>query len=257
MAFTLFLSIELFPLAKYWSRFLIPAQTPIETKFSLPPNLRNSLHRSPGFFAPEMITEKEYSGYLCDTWSVGCVFLELLLGRETFTEMWMPTYGFEILSDTSAFLEALHGCVESIGSSSVLSHVSREATSLLQDLLCVDSRERNTLAAGEKHPWLNFRSSPPPQDPGHAEKKLLARPRSAESPKSLRFRRNKNLSINTEMKNASGAASPKTMKLRIGQLRLPPIDPETPKIRSARKIVDRGDALLRSVYKKDVSSPRK
>merc|ERR1711991_92290 len=64
----------------------------------------------------------------------------------------------------------------------------------------------------------------------------------------LRGRRQ--LSIEVDTKPGSdkkwGNASPATVKSRANQLtRLPPIDaPDTPKIRSAKKIINRGDQLF-------------
>ena len=44
---------------------------------------------SPGFFAPEMITEDSYNGFSSDVWSIGCVMMEMILGHDFFTNVWM------------------------------------------------------------------------------------------------------------------------------------------------------------------------
>ena len=46
---------------------------------------------SPGFFAPEMISSLGYNNKV-DIWSLGAVFLEILITPETFSKLWMPNY---------------------------------------------------------------------------------------------------------------------------------------------------------------------
>jgi len=57
---------------------------------------------SPGFFAPEMATAPSYDPFKVDQWSVGCVGIELLLGRRWFTAHWLP---FAKLVDEPAVFE--------------------------------------------------------------------------------------------------------------------------------------------------------
>ena len=44
-------------------------------------------------------------GFLADMWSVGCVFLELVLGHHNFEEVWMPVYNTKNFKDPDVFLE--------------------------------------------------------------------------------------------------------------------------------------------------------
>ena len=46
---------------------------------------------SPGFFAPEMLSSLGYDAKI-DIWSLGAVFLEILLTPDTFSKIWMPNY---------------------------------------------------------------------------------------------------------------------------------------------------------------------
>tara|TARA_X000001036_G_scaffold381646_1_gene373819 strand:+ start:1027 stop:1755 length:729 start_codon:yes stop_codon:yes gene_type:complete len=46
---------------------------------------------SPGFFAPEMTGKSGYNQKI-DIWSLGAVFLELLITPDKFSEKWMPAY---------------------------------------------------------------------------------------------------------------------------------------------------------------------
>ena len=64
----------------------------------------------------------------------------------------------------------------------------------------------------------------------------------------LRSRRHLSLEVDTKpgSSKVSGDASPATVKSRANQLlHLPPIDaPDTPKIKGAKKIINRGDKLM-------------
>ena len=62
---------------------------------------------SPGFFAPEMITQSRYYGDQADIWSIGCVILELVLGHEMFCDHWMSAYDYEVLQDKLSFINAI------------------------------------------------------------------------------------------------------------------------------------------------------
>ena len=50
---------------------------------------------TPGFMAPEMIVEETYDGFLADMFSVGCIFLELVVGHTNFEEFWMTAYDMD------------------------------------------------------------------------------------------------------------------------------------------------------------------
>ncbi|EGB03138.1 hypothetical protein AURANDRAFT_7136, partial [Aureococcus anophagefferens] len=41
---------------------------------------------SPGFFAPELMTRKEYDGAIADMWSLGAVMVEMVLGHNDFDD---------------------------------------------------------------------------------------------------------------------------------------------------------------------------
>ena len=58
---------------------------------------------SPGFFAPEIVTAKKHDGKKADIWSVGCILLELTLGHECFSSMWMTAYDYNLLSKPGMF----------------------------------------------------------------------------------------------------------------------------------------------------------
>ena len=45
---------------------------------------------SPGFFAPELMTRKDYDGAIADMWSLGAVMVEMVLGHNDFDDLWCP-----------------------------------------------------------------------------------------------------------------------------------------------------------------------
>merc|ERR1711871_1731118 len=69
---------------------------------------------SPGFFAPEMITQSSYYGDQADIWSIGCVILELVLGHEMFCDNWMAAYDYEVLQDKLSFINAVRDALRKL-----------------------------------------------------------------------------------------------------------------------------------------------
>lgn len=105
-----------------------------------------------------MITAKAYNGFACDAWSIGCIFLELLIGREDFTRLWMGSYAIEVLTDIPAFRDEIQR-----RSSHVLSLIAQEdrferirdeCSAILRGLLCVDPATRWSMNQLHDHPWL-------------------------------------------------------------------------------------------------------
>ena len=47
---------------------------------------------SPGFYAPELLSDEPYDGEKVDVWSLGAVLLEMLLGHSQFDQMWLGVY---------------------------------------------------------------------------------------------------------------------------------------------------------------------
>jgi len=64
---------------------------------------------SPGFFAPELMTRRQYDGALADAWSLGAVLIELCLGHNGFNAVWCPPY--ERLHDVNGFAAGIFAAV--------------------------------------------------------------------------------------------------------------------------------------------------
>ncbi len=71
---------------------------------------------SPGFFAPEMITRGSYFGNKVDKWSCGCILLELVLGHERFCELWMGSYDYEVMQEKATFSSEIKASLERLKS---------------------------------------------------------------------------------------------------------------------------------------------
>lgn len=69
---------------------------------------------SPGFFAPEMITQGCYQGDKVDMWSIGCILLELALGHRRFCLYWMRAYSYDVIHDCAHFDRRISDSVNTI-----------------------------------------------------------------------------------------------------------------------------------------------
>lgn len=69
-----------------------------------------------GFFAPEMISYGSYYGDKADVWSIGCILLELVFGHEKFCDVWMTAYDYEILQDKDKFTESIEATADELPS---------------------------------------------------------------------------------------------------------------------------------------------
>ena len=108
---------------------------------------------SPGFFAPEILLKESYSGDKADIWSIGCILLEMILGRENFCDVWMSVFDKKSLSShnkenfCSQIKEALN----------VLRNVSDFSDDLkdfLFKILNLIPSERPSAGELLNHPWL-------------------------------------------------------------------------------------------------------
>ena len=112
---------------------------------------------SPGFFAPEMLTQGVYRGDLVDVWSVGCLLLEMVLGHERFCDVWMIAYDYETLQDKVKFSSSIKDTVASL---SQALEFSDDLNSFIITLLTLDPTERVDTTTVWDHPWLKGMDSP-------------------------------------------------------------------------------------------------
>lgn len=93
---------------------------------------------SPFYAAPEMVTATPYQGPPVDLWSCGVILYAMLTGSLPFQGDEMPRLFQKI----------------SRGQYSIPPYVTRDASDLIQRLLCRDANERITAKDCLLHPWL-------------------------------------------------------------------------------------------------------
>ena len=107
---------------------------------------------SPGFFAPEMITDSDlYCGIRADIWSIGCVMLELTLGHEQCCQNWMNVYDNEVLQNVQHFREILSVTIKDINS---FNYRNEDAGNFLKNMLIINPEERISSKDLTSSTWL-------------------------------------------------------------------------------------------------------
>jgi serine/threonine protein kinase len=107
---------------------------------------------SPGFFAPEMIIKGVYYGDKADIWSVGCILLELVLGHEKFCEVWMNAYDYEVLQDKDGFTREIEETVQQLPQHL---HFTNDLNDFILRFVRMRSSERTTAKKICAHKWLD------------------------------------------------------------------------------------------------------
>ena len=102
-----------------------------------------------------MITAKCYNGFACDVWSVGCILLELVLGREAFTSMWMCSYALDVLTNQASFQNEIQSRSMDIHAK-IHENDAMGCSDLLHGLLAIDPQKRWSMAHLRSHEWLQI-----------------------------------------------------------------------------------------------------
>ena len=179
---------------------------------------------SPGFFAPEMITQGVYDGEKVDVWSVGCVLLELLLGHERFCDVWMASYELEVMRDKNRFHEDVTASVNYLPQ--VLDY-SSELVDFVVAILTVDSKERPTSAKACQYDWVK----------SHLSSQFEEKSHDPESHTKIQFPLHR------------GGTATQRLRMELRERELQHEDHKrhsmTPSVVTARKIMEKGDRLAR------------
>lgn len=173
---------------------------------------------SPGFFAPEMITLGAYDGVKADVWSVGCVLLELLLGHERFCDVWMTAYEIETMKDKALFKEEVSRNCEKLPSEL---EFSDELCDFIVNVLRFDGNERYSSAQACQHPWLSSQFAC-----RHSEKA-------------------DEFSVRRERKNSDRVKMNSVRERELQHNGKSKVEPPTPSVITARKIIKEGNRLAR------------
>ncbi|KAH8069881.1 protein kinase [Aureococcus anophagefferens] len=108
---------------------------------------------SPGFFPPEMVAAADYDPFKVDAWSIGCVALELLLGRQWFSDRWLPAS--KLTGDPAEFAVALSSALADLAAALRASPLPAEAKSFLESALTEDPDDRLAVEELAGHPWVS------------------------------------------------------------------------------------------------------
>lgn len=234
---------------------------------------------SPGFFAPEMIIgDDEYNGFAADVWSVGCIMLELIRGHDEFCRLWMASYDYDILQEECEFEESLRQAVSKIALRPELAWEGKDIALFLSSLLKIDPESRFTASQMINHAWLKrvscdvdevAKSKPfeytKASDPntngpmtktnGHGSPPISRGKRSIFR-NSFSSRARKHFAgTNQQGDKVVLGESPNGKEISYAQLeiKLPPIEPETPSFRMARRSIIEGDKIVQNFETKDTT----
>ena len=200
---------------------------------------------SPGFFAPEMITKGSYLGDKVDIWSVGCILLELVLGHERFCDLWMGSYDYEVMQNVRRFGDEIETTVKLLPEEL---QFSPSLNQFIMRMLSLDPVARPSAGELCRLEWMKdkighlpiefdmkLRSEPPVNSANHAKS-------SSRSPS------NPNNMLKAAMSNRERQMMQEYVVKQghhKGEVNLPPIEPTTPSITKARKIMKQGEQLVK------------
>ena len=111
----------------------------------------NEFCGSPGFFAPEMITQGTYEGDKADMWSVGCIMLELIMGHELFCEIWMYSYDYDTLQSPEKFADEIAVALKALPEALLFEEPCKDFVLQFLKLRGSDRPSCRTMCS---HPWL-------------------------------------------------------------------------------------------------------
>jgi len=238
---------------------------------------------SPGFFAPEMIINGSYHGDKVDIWSCGCIILELVLGHERFCEHWMGPYDYEVMQDKVTFTDEIKNTLEKL--KEVLDF-SDELNSFILQFLHLRAKDRSSMRTILNHPWMRLTeeekveigisSTAPSQSPVTGRKASMSididsfdaspisavqRVASTDSPipgsphdSGLANTHAVDQELIRAMYHNQSARERKVYEdfnqdraTDLEKVHLPPIEPQTPNVGQARKILLRGADLANKI----------
>lgn len=202
---------------------------------------------SPGFFAPEMIMLGSYFGNKADIWSLGCILLELVLGHEKFCTLWMGAYDYTVMQNREQFTSEIKSSVKQLPHELRFSAPLNEA---LTKFLTLDPIERPTSFQMCGLEWFrdrfveelerNEEEPPPPSE-------AIDVPKVSSSGHNLRIVPNisnrerrfleshmNSMEINTDVE---GSGTDTGVAPDAPEMHLPPIEPATPSVGKARKML--------------------
>ncbi len=98
-----------------------------------------------------MIVHGAYYGDKADVWSIGCILLELVMGHEKFCDVWMTAYDYEILQDKEQFTQSIDDTADELPH---LLNFSEALNDFVLKFLELRSTKRPNVRQLCAHPWL-------------------------------------------------------------------------------------------------------
>jgi serine/threonine protein kinase len=211
---------------------------------------------SPGFFAPEMIINGQYLGDKVDIWSIGCILLELILGHERFCDLWMGSYDYEVMQDSRRFSDEIETSVCQLSSEL---HYTKSLNQFIMKMLSLDPLARPTAGELCQLDWMKEKIGSLPfeldqqlrTEPAMNSSFLQNRP--AKSPArstnmlkaAMSNRERQMIQDHYHVKQGGSGGAGAGGGSHKGEVSLPPIEPTTPSVVKARKIMKQGDQLVK------------
>lgn len=193
---------------------------------------------SPGFFSPEMIIKGSYFGDKADVWSIGCILLELILGHERFCDVWMSAYDYEILQDKEKFTREIEQTLIRLPDALTF---SSELNDFVSRFLRLRSSERPSTKKICVHPWLGGAFT---NDVSFASK-LALREDCGQAPRSPGVVRDHKMGLHLQSEVLNIEVDGRTRHMIEAEnekghshFHLPPIEPQTPSVVRARKLLN-------------------
>jgi serine/threonine protein kinase len=107
---------------------------------------------TPGFFAPELLFGRgHYDGYKADSWSLGCIILEMMLGYTTFSEIWMDAYNEAYNEDRRVFQRKIMEAYMEVQKRIPDDYMG----DFVKQLIYFDEHDRTKVSELENHPWFD------------------------------------------------------------------------------------------------------
>ncbi|TFJ84251.1 hypothetical protein NSK_004242 [Nannochloropsis salina CCMP1776] len=139
--------------------------------------LRQTLCGTPDYVSPEMLRH-DGKGYAesVDTWSVGVLCYEFLVGRTPFRRSSPVTFQEEDDVEGEALKNFEGRMFENImdGKVSFPLYMSKAAQDFIEKLLIVDTRVRMTLQEAMRHPWMRMHTPSIPLSPHLSQQRYAA-----------------------------------------------------------------------------------
>ena len=230
---------------------------------------------------------EKYDGFAADVWSIGCVMLELTRGHDEFCRIWMTSYDYEILQNEEQFGYSLNKAVTEVHKKCAQNEFKvggSELDMFLKSVLVVDPIRRLKTSEMLQHPWLNHKNELPLhinsycadtiQTSQQEDDSSLSSGRSSgsEPTKTSQSKSKRNLFRNSFSSRArKHFAGPVKVRARIAtgdnvnnsyndvevtstnkeyehiELRLPPVEPETPSSKAMKRKMLEGKKITNKV----------